>query len=197
MAAREEIKEKPSLSILALFSFTASFAVARSFTTFYPNAILVGGDYHIHHFWYGLALLALGGWLGISLESPRIDRLAAILFGAGGGIISDEIGLLLTMKDYWAGITYVVVSLILIFGSMFILVFRYQRTILTEFAEFTRTSGSLYFGVFAAAVSLAFILETVNVIVIAVSSGTTIIAAIVILAYFIQRYRTRIRTKQT
>jgi len=189
MVVREEIKEKPNLSILALVSFVVSFLIARTFTTFYPNAVLVRGDYHIHHFWYGLAMLAIGGWLGISLENSRINRLAAILYGAGGGIISDEIGLLLTMEDYWTGITYIAVSLILVFSSMFILLFRYQKTILTEFTQFTRTNASFYSGVFVAVVSLAFILETDNMLVIVISTAFAIIASIVILAYFIQRIK--------
>jgi len=189
MAANRKIKEKPNLSILALISFVASFTVARTFTTIYPDTILVTGNYHIHHFWFGLAMLAIGGWMGISLENENTNRLAAILFGAGGGIISDEIGLLLTLEDYWAGITYIAVSLILIFSAMLILLIRYQKIIMTEFAEFTRTNGSLYVGVFMAAVSVAFILETSNLIIITVSSVSTIVACMIILAYFFQRMR--------
>jgi hypothetical protein len=189
MTLKEEIKEKPNLSILAMISYIASFTVARAFTTFYPNAVLAGGDYHIHHFWYGLAMLAIGGWLGISYENERVNRLAAILFGAGGGIISDEIGLLLTLEDYWTGVTYIAVSLILIFASMLILLFRYSKIIRTEFAEFLRNNASLYFGVFLAAVSVAFILETKNIWVVAISSVSTVVACVIILAYFIQRIR--------
>ena len=189
MAANQKLKEKPNLSILALISFVASFMVARTFTTIYPDTVLVTGNYHIHHFWFGLAMLAIGGWLGISLENENTNRLAAILFGAGGGIISDEIGLLLTLEDYWAGITYIAVSLILIFSAMLILLIRYQKVIVVEFAEFTRTNGSLYVGVFMAAVSVAFILETSNLIIMTAFSVSTIVACLIILAYFVQRTR--------
>jgi len=188
MAIREEIKEKPNLSILALVSFVASFLVARTFTTLNPNTVLVSGDYHVHHFWYGLAMLAIGGWLGISYENERINRLAAILFGAGGGLIGDEIGLLLTLEDYWTSTTYTAIILILTVASILSILFRYQKTILAELAEFTRTHASLYFGVFIAVVSLAFILETNNLLIIAISSGTAIMASVVILAYFIQHF---------
>jgi hypothetical protein len=191
MTVREEIKEKPHLSVLALVSFVASFVIARTFTTFYPDTVLVSGDYHIHHFWYGIAMLAIGGWLGISLENPRINRLAAILFGAGGGFIGDEIGLLLTLNDYYTGITYTFVIVFLTLASIVSLFFRYQGTILAEFAQFTRTNGSFYFGVFVAAVSVAFILETDNPLVITVSSALTIMATAVIIAYFIQRYKAK------
>src|SRR3989304_9533170 len=170
MTLKEEIKEKPNLSILALFSFVASFAVARAFTTLSPNTVLISGDYHVHHFWYGLALLTIGGWLGISYENERINRLSAILFGAGGGLIGDEIGLLLTFKDYWIDITYTAVIFILACASILILLFRFSKVILAESAQFLRSNASLYFGVFLAAVSVAFILETDNVLIITVFS---------------------------
>jgi len=193
MAEKEKIQEKPNLSILAMVSFIASFAIARTFTTLNPTTVLIGGDYHIHHFWYGIALLAIGGWLGISYQSERTDRLAAILFGAGGGLIGDEVGLLLTLSAhaYWAEITYTFVIVFLTFASMLFLVSRYYRTIQTEFTQFLRSNASLYFGVFLAAVSIAFILETDNATIITISTVLTTVACMIILAYFVQRIKTR------
>jgi hypothetical protein len=191
MATKERIQEKPNLSILAMISFIASFIVTRIFTTLNPNTVLISGDYHIHHFWYGLAMLAIGGWIGISVENERLNRVAAILFGAGGGLIGDEIGLLLTFGNYWTEITYTFVIIFLTFASMLILLNKYHKLIRTEFTQFLRSNASLYFGVFLAAVSIAFILETDNTTIITVSSAFAIIACIIILAYFIQRIRTK------
>ena len=190
MATKEKIQEKPNLSILAMISFIASFTVARTFTTINPDTVLISGNYHIHHFWFGIALLAIGGWLGISYQNERTDRLAAILFGAGGGLIGDEVGLLLTLENYWAEITYTFIIIVLTFASIIILVGRYHKVIRTEFTEFLRNNASLYISVFIAAVSIAFILETDNTIIITVSSVFAITACIIILAYFIQRIRT-------
>jgi len=189
----EEIKEKPNLSIIALTSFIASFLIARIFTTLNPNIVLVSGDYHIHHFWYGIALLAVGGWLGISYQSEKIDRLAAILFGAGGGLIGDEVGILLTLSAhaYWADITYTFIITFLIVASMVLLISKYRRTIQTEFSHFLRSNASLYIGVFMAAISLAFILETDNIVIISFSCFFAIIAFILVLSYFIQQIRIR------
>jgi hypothetical protein len=189
----EKTKTKPNLSLLALVSFIGSFMIARTFTTFNPNLVLISGDLHIHHFWYGLAMLAIGGWLGISYESERINRLAAILFGAGGGLIGDEVGLLLTLEseNYWAGITYTIIIIFLALASILILLNKYSKLIRMEFTQFLRSNASLYLGVFLAAVSLAFILETENLIVIAVSSVSTLTACLIILAYFVQRIKTR------
>ena len=190
MAENEKIKERPNLSVLALVSFLASFMVARIFTTLSPNTVLISGGYHIHHYWYGLIILAIGGWLGISYENERINRVAAILFGAGGGIIGDEVGLLLT-SEYWTGITFTFLMIFLAFASILILLFRFSRIILNEFSQFFHRQTSFYLGVFLATISVAFILETNDIAVMIASIVLTMIGLTIILLYFIHRFRTR------
>ncbi len=183
--------QKPYLSVLALVSFIISFAVSRTFTTLNPTTWLITGGLHIHHFWYGLIMLAAGGWLGISYNSPRVDRLAAILFGLGGGIVGDEVGLLLTLDDYWTELTYSFVVTLVIAASILILLIRYSGAIVKEYREHLRGHATLYLGVFLAAVSIAFILESGNDIINTVLDLTAVAGCILILAYFIQRYRRR------
>jgi hypothetical protein len=190
MVENEKIKERPNLSVLALVSFLASFMVARIFTTLSPNTVLISGSYHIHHYWYGLIILAIGGWLGISYENERINRVAAILFGAGGGIIGDEVGLLLT-SEYWTGITFTFLMIFLAFASILILLFRFSRIILNEFSQFFHRQTSFYLGVFLATISVAFILETNDIAVMIASIVLTMIGLTIILLYFIHRFRTR------
>jgi hypothetical protein len=191
MAVKEKIQEKPNLSILAMISFIVSFSVARIFTSLHPTTVVKIGGIHLHHFWYGIALLAVGGWLGISYTSERIDRLAAILFGAGGGLIGDEVGLLLTLESYWGEITYTLVIIFLTFVSMLILVERYHELIRTEFTQFLRSNASLYIGVFLAAFPIGFVLETNNLTIITISSILAIFGCLIILASFVHRIRTR------
>lgn len=196
MASEQKIGRKPNLSALALVSFAASFVIARIFTTLSPKTVVVTYGIHIHHFWYGLIMLAIGGWLGISYSDERIDRLAAILFGAGGGIIGDEAGLLLTLGDYWTILTYTVVVTFLAIVSVTILLIRYSRSIGTEFSHFARSNISLYFGVFLAAVSAAVILETDDFVMVIVSIALIITAFVMILAYFVQRIMRRRRKRR-
>lgn len=195
-SGEKNTKTKPQLSMLALISFIVSFVTARIFTALNPNTVLISGGLHIHHFWFGLALVAIGGWLGISYQSERIDRLAAILFGSGGGLIGDEVGLLLTFGNYWTGITYTFVIIFLTSAFMLILLNKYSRIIRKEFTQFL-SHASLYFGVFLAAVSIAFLLETENIIIATISSVLVIIACVIILAYFIQRTTTRRQKKKS
>jgi len=190
MVENEKIKERPNLSVLALVSFLASFMIARVFTTLNPSTVLITGGYHIHHYWYGLIILAIGGWLGISYENERINRVAAILYCAGGGIIGDEVGLLLT-SEYWTGITYTFMTIFLAFASILILLFRFSRIILNEFSQFFRSQASFYLGVFLATISVWFILETENIAVIIASIVLTMIGLTIIMLYSVHRFRTR------
>lgn len=189
ISSEEKIKIRPNLSILALLSFVASFVIARIFTILNPATTLRFSGLHIHHFWYGVALLAIGGWLGIVYENERVNRLAAILLGAGGGLIGDEIGLLLTFGNYWTDITYTLVIIFLTLASMLILLNKYSKAIRKEFTEFSRSNAGLYLGVFLAGVSIGFILETDNIIFVTIYSVLTIVGCIIILAYLIQRAR--------
>jgi hypothetical protein len=136
-------------------------------------------------------MLAIGGWLGISYSNERIDRLAAILFGAGGGIIGDEAGLLLTFGDYWTMLTYTVIITFLAVVTTMITLIRYAGAVQSELSHFTRTNASLYVGAFVAAISVAIIMETNNIVVTVSATTLTLLALLVIAGYFIQRVKRR------
>ena len=194
ISSEEKLKTKPHLSILALISFIIAFIIARIFSSINPNAVLIIDDFHIHHYWYGLAMLAIGGWLGISVENERINRIAAILFGAGGGLIGDQVGILLTLSAhaYWADFTYTLVITFLTFAFMLLLFIRYNKIIRTEFTEFLRSNAGLYFGVFLEVISIAVIFKTDDIMIMTVSGFLAIIAWIIIVAYLIQQFRKRL-----
>jgi len=160
--------------------------------------VLISSGIHIHHFWFGIAILAIGGWLGISYNDKDTDRLAAILYGAGGGLVIDEVGLLLTFGDYWTSLTYTVLIVLVTLVAILILFNSYRQAIKREFGEFFSSNFSIYFGAFLFAVSVAFIVETDDVLVTALSSGLTIIAIVIIAVYLVQRInRSKERNTQT
>jgi hypothetical protein len=194
----EKIGRRPNLSVVALVSFALSFAVARTFTALSPHVILSPSGLHIHHFWYGIIMLAVGGWIGISYNDPRVDRLAAIIFGAGGGLIGDEAGILLALRsnNYWAGASYTFIIIFLASASILVLLNKYSKTVLKEFKEFSGSQGGFYLAVFLAVISTAFLLDTADPTVIAVSSLLTIVAWVTILAFLIQKIRGRLSRRQ-
>jgi hypothetical protein len=194
IASNKKLKTRPSLSVLALVSFIAAFAIARIFSSMNPRAILIIAGVHIHHFWYGIAMLAIGGWIGISVENERANRVAAILFGGGGGIIGDQVGILLTLSAhaYWASFTYTLVIIFLAFASMLILLIRYNKIIRSEFNEFLRSDAGLYFGVFLEVISIVAISRTDNLVAITISGALAILAFLIIIASSIRRIRKRL-----
>jgi len=179
--------EKPNLSFIMLAFFLASFIVARVFTAFFPSTVLVVQGYHIHHFWYGLALLAIGGWLGINYRDDHTERIAAIIFGVGGGLVGDEIGLLVTFGNYYSELTYTFVISLLAFAFMATLLKRHGQAIITELFGFFRLNLDLYVGLFLAFVSSAFLIQSDNTVVIVLSS-ITFIVALALIARRIMRY---------
>lgn len=172
---------KPNLSFLMLASFVISFVISRVFTSFFPSSQLVIQGYHVHHFWYGLALLAIGGWLGINYRDEQTDRIAAIIFGVGGGLVGDEIGLLLTLGDYYSEVTYTFVIALLAFAFIATLFRRHGQTIVAEIFGFMRLNIDLYVGLFLTFLSSAFLIQSNNTLVIAISGATLLIALALIL----------------
>ncbi|MGM0567831.1 MAG: hypothetical protein ACQESB_01280 [Elusimicrobiota bacterium] len=81
------------------------------------NIILFG--YHIHHFYIGILLICLAGWLSITRSFILSRKQLAAMYGAGLGLFFDEIGLLLTWGDYYSHLTYVMsLFMIAIFVNM-------------------------------------------------------------------------------
>lgn len=164
------------------------------FTLLNPAVSFHPFGFHIHHFWYGIFMLAIGGWLGISYNDARIDRIAAIIFGAGGGLIGDEIGILVTLRsdNYWAGISYTSIIIILAIASILVLFNKYHKTILDELSYFSGSRGSFYLAVFVEAVSIAFLIDRINTFVIIVATSVAVVALLIIISFFVQTIRVRL-----
>ena len=163
------IKPKPSLSLYILTSFTISFLLARIITSINPDLTLVSGGYHIHHFWYGLAMLSLGGWIGINYSGQRLDRFSAIIFGAGGGLVGDEIGLLLTLGNYYESITYTLVVSIIIIISGGLLLNRFRNELMEELTQVVQNRIFLSFSLVFTIIAIGFSLESSNQLIINIS----------------------------
>ena len=96
-----------------LIAFIVTFGVVRLITLAIHNNlgpfhdIVIGGgsggSLHIHHYLWGLALLAVCGFFALSLEAARWHPMLAIPFGIGLALVLDEFALLLQLKDvYWS-----------------------------------------------------------------------------------------------
>lgn len=185
----------PHLSVLALISFIGAFAVARTFTTLAPNVvILVNSGIHIHHFWYGLVLLAIGGWLGISTRTEKGDQWAAVLYGLGWGFIADEFGLLLTFGNYWTTLTYTIVAFLLVAVCLIIIFMKHASAIRAHFARLPRNEVFFMLGGFLAIIAGTFLTTSTSMFVIDIASAFAVAAAIAFL-YPLARYFAQRRAK--
>jgi hypothetical protein len=107
--SRESLKTpfKHTLAFIAIAAFLVSFFGSRLFATVCPTCVVVGSGIHFHHFWYGIGMVALTGWLAIvGRRTERLDRAYALVYGLGLGLIGDEVGLLLTFGNYYSELTY-------------------------------------------------------------------------------------------
>lgn len=103
--------KKLQIQFIILLSFIISFLIARAFVVLLnapinPAYQLWLKGYRIHHFFYGIGMLIIGGWLGHIRNGRLLTRISASLYGIGVGLIVDEFGLLLTFGDYWAAQSY-------------------------------------------------------------------------------------------
>jgi hypothetical protein len=74
----------------------------RAQVKWWPGNVEVGGT-HIHHLVWGILLLLISGWIGVTVapDSPWHEILA-VLFGIGAGLTLDEFALWLNLRDvYW------------------------------------------------------------------------------------------------
>ncbi|HEV2137817.1 MAG TPA: hypothetical protein VGR53_03175 [Nitrososphaerales archaeon] len=156
------------LAFLALLSFVVGFSAARIFATVYPSVVVQSSGIHFHHFWYGLLMLVVAGWLGIASNRPEHDRAYAVIFGLGLGLVGDETGLLLTFGDYRSELTYVVFVVGLGVAIMLFLAVRYWEQLKDELLRVGYGERAVYLGIGIGALSalpLAFDLQTVGLVV--------------------------------
>ncbi len=121
------------IHFIILLSFILSFLIARLFVAILnadvnPLCQLWVKGYRIHHFFFGIGLLIVGGWLGHINYScgSFITRLSAGIYGIGLGLVADEFGLLLTFGDYWTEQSYIFFVLISLLLTVALLVEAYR-----------------------------------------------------------------------
>ncbi len=108
-AYHEELGPGQRSALLSWLAFTGTFTGLRVLTTSIRAGkgpfrnISVGGE-HLHHYLWGIGLLAGVGAVAVrGDERHRRHPAVAISYGAGLALIVDEFALLLDLRDvYWA-----------------------------------------------------------------------------------------------
>ncbi len=156
------------LTFIATLAFLASFFGSRLFATLFPDTVVMQGDIHIHHFWYGIALLSVAGWMGIAWRNERLYRLYAVLYGLGAGFLGDEIGLLLTLGTYESELTYLFFVGAISFIIIATLLLRYRVQLEKDVVKLAMWERVSLLGVFLTGFSVffAFLSTGINLILI-------------------------------
>jgi len=135
--ARDHLDYRRRASLRMLLAFIVTFGLIRLLTyAIHQNLgpfhdIVVGGGaggtLHIHHYIWGIVLVAACGFLAISLEAARWHPILAVPFGIGLALVLDEFALLLQLKDvYWAKGGRVSVDIALLAAAFLLLYFLSQ-----------------------------------------------------------------------
>ena len=108
-AYHEELNDGQRSALLSWLSFTGTFALTRGVTYsiragWGPFRNLSAGGEHLHHYLWGIGMLAGVGAIAVRGEDRhRRHPAVAISYGAALALIVDEFALLLDLRDvYWA-----------------------------------------------------------------------------------------------
>jgi hypothetical protein len=152
----ERFAHRHGLSFIATLAFTAGFFGARIFHTILPDIVIIAQGIHLHHFWYGLAMMGIAGWLGIAENDERYNRAYAVVFGLGAGFVGDEVGLLLTFGDYNSTLTFDFFVAAVVAVLLIALLLRYWREIEHDILRASGRERLVHIGIFLAGFSTIF-----------------------------------------
>jgi hypothetical protein len=144
------------LSFVGTLAFMTGFFAARAFAIQNPNVVVVQGGIHFHHFWYGLGMVTMAGWLGIAFNRPRLLRTYAIIFGLGAGLVGDEVGLLLTFGDYQSSLTTDFFVGVIGFVILATTLVRYRKIVVKDIIHTSWNERLVYLGVNLTGLSVIF-----------------------------------------
>ena len=108
-AFREDLDPGQRSALLSWLAFTATFGAVRGITYSIKDGkgpfgnLSVGGE-HLHHYMWGIGMLAgVGGVAVRGDEKLHRHPATAVTYGVGLALIVDEFALLLDLQDvYWA-----------------------------------------------------------------------------------------------
>src|SRR3989475_9983261 len=172
------------LWFLATLAFLGGFFGARLFRLAFPSLMVITQGIHFHHFWYGLAMMGVAGWLGIVDNDEKFARVYAVVFGVGVGFVGDEVGLLLTFDDYYSELTFEFLVAAVAFLILVALMIRYRKQIKKNLLGLSRREQLRWGGVFLVFFStIFFAFDAVELGTVSVLIG----AALLVSGFFVRQ----------
>jgi len=96
-------KNGKEIPFLVMISFLGTFGISRAFTYLFPWLFVQVRTVHVHHFAYGIFLLAIVGYVLLTQpRSPSTRLKLALLYGIALGLAFDEFAMWIQLEDaYW------------------------------------------------------------------------------------------------
>lgn len=85
-----------------LIGFLPTFVIARWIVRHDPSLFLHVNGTHLHHFIYGLILIAVVGYIGL-VYPQRWQRTLSLIYGIGLALVADEFGIWVKLNSYYYG----------------------------------------------------------------------------------------------
>lgn len=99
---RREAALRMWIAFIATFVFLRVLTFGIRYHLLPVGNVVTGGGLHIHHFVWGILILLIVGFLGITLWSEPLHPWLATIFGIGAALVIDEFALWLNLRDvYW------------------------------------------------------------------------------------------------
>jgi hypothetical protein len=90
------------VAFIATFAFLRALTYGIRYHVLPVGNIVTSGGLHIHHFVWGILILLIVGFLGITFWSEWLHPWLATAFGVGAALVIDEFALWLNLRDvYW------------------------------------------------------------------------------------------------
>jgi hypothetical protein len=107
-------KRRHHVSFWVLASFIPTFVISRVLVYTSPNLFLTIDETHVHHFTYGIFLLAITGYLALVLRTKRWESRLAVAYGIGLALSFDEFGMWLHLtSNYFVQSSYDAILIVL------------------------------------------------------------------------------------
>jgi len=107
-AYQQHVDYRREAALLMWVAFIATFVLLRLLTwgiryhLLPVKNVVTSSGLHIHHFVWGIVILLIVGFLGITIWSERLHPWLATIFGIGAALVIDEYALWLNLQDvYW------------------------------------------------------------------------------------------------
>ena len=108
------VNQEREISFWVLTAFLPTFLAIRTLVYFQPTLFVNVNGTHVHHLTCGILLLALAGYLGLTVQTPNARPRIAAVYGFGLALAFDEFGMWLLLRDdYWIRQSYDALFIIL------------------------------------------------------------------------------------